>query len=93
MGVFRVERDGEIALLVLDVPGAPVNTLNREAREKFAALLPQQAMAPGTAAGARSPAPGLAAPPRAAAGATVARATVAWAKEACRVSAKLQLTR
>ena len=43
MGDFRVERDGEIALLVLDVPGAPVNTLNREAREEFAALLPQLA--------------------------------------------------
>jgi 3-hydroxyacyl-CoA dehydrogenase/enoyl-CoA hydratase/3-hydroxybutyryl-CoA epimerase len=43
MGVFRVEREGEIALLVLDVPGAPVNTLSRDARTEFEKLLPELA--------------------------------------------------
>ena len=35
MSIFRIERDGEIALLVFDVPGAPVNTLNKDARAEF----------------------------------------------------------
>ena len=43
MPVFRIEREGDVALLVLDVPGAPVNTLNRDARTEFEALLPQLA--------------------------------------------------
>src|SRR5688572_30049179 len=43
MGVFRVERDDDITLLVLDVPGAPVNTLSRDARTEFETLLPQLA--------------------------------------------------
>ena len=43
MSVFRVERDGDVALLVLDVPGAPVNTLNKAARTEFETLLPQLA--------------------------------------------------
>ena len=43
MPVFRIEREGEVALLVLDVPGAPVNTLNKDARTEFETLLPQLA--------------------------------------------------
>ncbi|MEP6745957.1 MAG: fatty acid oxidation complex subunit alpha FadJ [Gemmatimonadota bacterium] len=43
MPVFRIERDGDVALLVLDVPGAPVNTLNHDARAEFSTLLPQLA--------------------------------------------------
>lgn len=43
MSVFRVERDGDVALLVLDVPGAPVNTLNKAARTEFETLLPHLA--------------------------------------------------
>lgn len=39
MPVFRIERDGDVALLVLDVPGAPVNTLNRDARTEIEAHL------------------------------------------------------
>ena len=43
MPVFRIEREGDVALLVLDVPGAPVNTLNKDARIEFETLLPQLA--------------------------------------------------
>jgi 3-hydroxyacyl-CoA dehydrogenase/enoyl-CoA hydratase/3-hydroxybutyryl-CoA epimerase len=43
MPVLRIEREGDIALLVLDVPGAPVNTINRDARTEVEALLPQLA--------------------------------------------------
>jgi 3-hydroxyacyl-CoA dehydrogenase/enoyl-CoA hydratase/3-hydroxybutyryl-CoA epimerase len=43
MPVFRIERDGDVALLILDVPGAPVNTLNKAAREEFETILPQLA--------------------------------------------------
>ena len=43
MSVFRIEREGDIALMVLDVPGAPVNTITREARAEFETLLPQLA--------------------------------------------------
>jgi 3-hydroxyacyl-CoA dehydrogenase/enoyl-CoA hydratase/3-hydroxybutyryl-CoA epimerase len=34
---------GDVALLVFDVPGAPVNTLNRDARAEFEKLLPELA--------------------------------------------------
>ena len=43
MSIFRIEREGEIALLVFDVPGAPVNTLNKDARAEFERLLPELA--------------------------------------------------
>jgi 3-hydroxyacyl-CoA dehydrogenase/enoyl-CoA hydratase/3-hydroxybutyryl-CoA epimerase len=43
MSVFTVQREGDVALLVLDVPGAPVNTLNADVRAEIDRLLPDLA--------------------------------------------------
>jgi 3-hydroxyacyl-CoA dehydrogenase / enoyl-CoA hydratase / 3-hydroxybutyryl-CoA epimerase len=43
MAIFRVERDGDVALLVFDTPDSTVNTLSRAARAEFQALVPQLA--------------------------------------------------
>jgi 3-hydroxyacyl-CoA dehydrogenase/enoyl-CoA hydratase/3-hydroxybutyryl-CoA epimerase len=43
MPVFRIERDGDVAILILDVPGQPVNTLGAATKAEFETLLPQLA--------------------------------------------------
>ncbi|HEX7918428.1 MAG TPA: 3-hydroxyacyl-CoA dehydrogenase NAD-binding domain-containing protein, partial [Gemmatimonadales bacterium] len=50
MGVFRIEREGEVALLVLDVPGASVNTLSTTALAEFEDSLTGLAGDPGVQA-------------------------------------------
>jgi len=43
MPIFRIERDGDVALLILDVPGQPVNTLGAATKEEFERLVPELA--------------------------------------------------
>jgi 3-hydroxyacyl-CoA dehydrogenase/enoyl-CoA hydratase/3-hydroxybutyryl-CoA epimerase len=39
MGAFRVERDGDIAVVIFDLPGEPVNKFSRAVKDEFAATM------------------------------------------------------
>lgn len=41
MGAFRVERDGDVAIVVFDLPGEPVNKFGRAVKDEFAATMMQ----------------------------------------------------